>query len=174
MGKGKRGREGGQGLKVKDFDQTEHDHSGRVKKREGEEEEVYKEVVTWQTEARSLSRHRRHCKTTTTLDISFPVIFLSFTPYLTDRTGRWWIYYVFRVLCYIERSLHWFLLHFSLLFNQFALILKYIYLDFCSGRNGEIEVWAAESGFPRRSFQERAGGECLRSVDFLLNTPETF
>lgn len=33
------------------------------------------------------SLDRRHCKTTTTLDISFPVMFLSLILYLTEEDG---------------------------------------------------------------------------------------
>lgn len=57
-----------------------------------------------------------------------------------------------------------FLLHFFFCFTSLPLFLKYIYSDFCSGRNGEEGVWAAESGFPRHSLGERAGGECLQCV----------
>lgn len=46
MGKG---REGSQGLKVKDFDQTEHDHLRAKREKRylgGKEEAVFKEVST--------------------------------------------------------------------------------------------------------------------------------
>lgn len=47
IGEGK-GREGSQGLEVKDFDQTEHDHlrAKREKRDGGEEDAVFKEVAT--------------------------------------------------------------------------------------------------------------------------------
>lgn len=60
--------------------------SGRREKREaGGDGAVLKEVGTRQTEAESFSlRHSRHCKTTTTLDISSPLIFLSLILCLTE------------------------------------------------------------------------------------------
>lgn len=75
------GRGGRGAKKVKDFDQTEHDHLWAERDSGGGR--VFNEVATGQTDAQSLSGH---CKTTTTLHVSFPVTFLSLV--LSLATGR--------------------------------------------------------------------------------------
>lgn len=153
VGDGSGGREG---LKVKDFDRTEHDHlrAKRAKSREAKRRQVFVFCFfwrnwTWQT--RSFSWLSRRYKTTTTLDISFPVTFLSLWLCLINEED-WAVMglLLFESLFHTTRPLNWFLLLLCFLFLVFLAVFP---IFICSGRWGG---WAGRWGFGKKGLEENA------------------
>lgn len=104
---------------------------------------------TWQT--RSFSWLSRRYKTTTTLDISFPVTFLSLWLCLINEED-WAVMglLLFESLFHTTRPLNWFLLLLCFLFLVFLAVFP---IFICSGRWGG---WAGRWGFGKKGLEENA------------------